>query len=345
MSRVICRPTGFIVEDYAPGFAIDFRKPAATTDLEVVRENFDLDSWKDLPFEALMQRADETCRTLQVSEAEGDFIESIQRFGAHKELRHSLTTTAQTLAGLAEDATALQQVRAVLSVTGVVSRAEHFAVSLRCHDPAGATELSSDGTHFGYALDGEPLELLLPDGRRYAIHPGTYFCVPGPGVVTGRGRMTVTTRHGYHGVFSVGGPVEPWGRLEYIDGCTDTVLVPPVRLGDPCLNGLYFPASTKQTQHVHPSLRAGVVIAGRGTCKTPTGDHPLVPGKIFFLPPETWHAFHTDAAEGNEQAALTVLAFHPDSDFGPTDEEHPMVNRTYFRFFHRLRSVQRRKHA
>jgi len=345
MSRVISRPTGFVVEDYAPAFAIDFRSPADTTDLDGVRESADLDSWQGLPFDALMQRADETCRKLQVSDADGDFIESIQRFGGHDELRRSLAATAQTLADTVGDASPLEQVRAVLLATGVVRRAEHFAVSLCCHDPQGSTELPADGTHFGYALDGEPLELLLPDGRRYAIHPGTYLCVPGSAVVTGRGRMMITTRHGYRGLFSIGGAVEPWGRLQYIDGCTDTVLVPPVRQGDPCLNALYFPPRTKQTLHVHPSLRAGVVIAGRGTCKTPTGDHPLEPGKVFFLPPETWHAFHTDAAEGNERAALTVLAFHPDSDSGPTDEEHPMLNRTYFRFFHRLRSVQRRKHA
>ena len=25
---------------------------------------------------------------------------------------------------------------------------------------------------------------------------------------------------------------------------------------------------------------------------------------------------------------MDVIAFHPDSDFGPTDIEHPMINRT-----------------
>jgi len=27
--------------------------------------------------------------------------------------------------------------------------------------------------------------------------------------------------------------------------------------------------------------------------------------------------------------SMDVLAWHPDSDFGPTDENHPMKNRTY----------------
>ena len=35
------------------------------------------------------------------------------------------------------------------------------------------------------------------------------------------------------------------------------------------------------------------------------------------------HAFETP--EGSE---LDVVAFHPDSDFGPAPKDHPMVNRT-----------------
>ncbi|MBL4846693.1 MAG: AraC family ligand binding domain-containing protein [Planctomycetes bacterium] len=118
------------------------------------------------------------------------------------------------------------------------------------------------------------------------------------------------------------------------------MLVPPARLGAPCFNALYFPAETRQTQHTHPSLRAGIVVSGEGVCKTPNGDHALVPGRIFFLPPETWHAFHT-GDDGGQRSALTVIAFHPDSDFGPTDDDHPMLNRTYFQFLHRLRSSLR----
>jgi hypothetical protein len=37
---------------------------------------------------------------------------------------------------------------------------------------------------------------------------------------------------------------------------------------------------------------------------------------------------HSFATQG---AALDVIAWHPDSDFGPRDEDHPMVNRTILR--------------
>lgn len=77
-------------------------------------------------------------------------------------------------------------------------------------------------------------------------------------------------------------------------------------------------------------------------CRTPTVNHPLEPGSIFFLPPETWHGFWTFAASADGgRSALTVVAFHPDSDFGATDDEHPMLNRTYFGMLERLRSAAR----
>jgi hypothetical protein len=31
------------------------------------------------------------------------------------------------------------------------------------------------------------------------------------------------------------------------------------------------------------------------------------------------------------KSSLDVIAFHPDSDWGPTDGTHPMLNRTYLR--------------
>jgi hypothetical protein len=42
----------------------------------------------------------------------------------------------------------------------------------------------------------------------------------------------------------------------------------------------------------------------------------------FVIPENAKHSFHTS------EQALRVIAYHPDSDFGPTDESHPMVNKT-----------------
>ena len=116
--------------------------------------------------------------------------------------------------------------------------------------------------------------------------------------------------------------MEEVGRLKYIDGCTDSLLIPPIMLGDPCLNLLFFPPKIHQTQHTYPSMRVGMVVRGRGCCVTPYEEATLAPGVVFVIPTDGLHSFHT------EDSSMTVIANHPESDFGPTHEEHPMINRT-----------------
>ena len=45
-------------------------------------------------------------------------------------------------------------------------------------------------------------------------------------------------------------------------------------------------------------------------------------GDVFYIPPFVKHMFDT------EEECLNIIAFHPDNDWGPTDEIHPMINRT-----------------
>ena len=120
----------------------------------------------------------------------------------------------------------------------------------------------------------------------------------------------------------IGGPIEDIGRLKYIDGCTDSILLPPIIKGGPCLNALFFPKGTKQTYHTHPSFRLGMVIKGKGVCELKDRNIDLIPGKVFMIPQDYLHRFLTNDDE------LVVVAFHPDSDFGPENLDHPMINKT-----------------
>ncbi len=181
-------------------------------------------------------------------------------------------------------------------------------------------ELPQSGTAFCFLFAGNA-SLECASGA-FLLRAGMYASIPGPGRLSGTGQALLITQFSHRGFFHLGGPIEETGRLRYIDGCTDSLLIPPVRWGDPCLNLLHIPPHTKQTQHTHPSFRAGVIVSGRGKCITPDGDHPLEPGLAFVIPEEGLHSFHT------QDEALRVIAFHPDSDFGPTDETHPMINRT-----------------
>ena len=154
------------------------------------------------------------------------------------------------------------------------------------------------------------------------LQPGMAFSINSPFELTGEGLVTGFSCPLYQSFFQLVGPVLSRGLLSYIDGCSDTLMIPPVKLGFPCLNHLHFPPHTVQTFHTHPSFRAGVVYKGSGVARFVESEYPLKEGDIFFLPANLIHAFRSD------DDSLDVVAFHPDSDFGPTDTDHPMINRT-----------------
>lgn len=181
-------------------------------------------------------------------------------------------------------------------------------------------DLQAGGTHFGFVHGGRVS--LASHAGRFDLAEGMYFAVPGACRIEGSGEGIAITRLGYCGFFQLGGPIEEQGRLRYIDGCTDSLLVSPVLKGDACLNLLHVPPGTDQTAHTHPSVRVGLIVKGEGHCETPHGNRPLLPGTVFVLPAGELHSFHA------RESSLTIIAYHPDSDFGPTHDEHPMLNRT-----------------
>jgi mannose-6-phosphate isomerase-like protein (cupin superfamily) len=198
-------------------------------------------------------------------------------------------------------------------------RTDEFPSTLRAWSE-GILELAQDDTHFGFVFSGEA-HIHCASGS-FTIAAGMYFAIQGSGTVSGNGQGIVVSRHGSSGVFQLGGPVESAGRLHYIDGCTDSLLISPVRRGDACLNLLCFHGDVDQTAHTHPSMRVGIVVDGAGLCRGESGVVPLAPGMAFVIPAGKLHAFATHGQP------MRVIAFHPDSDFGPTHRDHPMINRT-----------------
>jgi quercetin dioxygenase-like cupin family protein len=202
---------------------------------------------------------------------------------------------------------------------------------LRTFPHAARYELEPGYTHFGYVQEGNCF--LYIDQAVLEIIPGYYFSVPGGvEIYQPRGKISsglpncvhaglIISRRGYEGFVHIG-KIEEQGRLRYIDGCTDSLLIPPIKLGDPCLNLLYFPPAIDQTMHTHPSERIGMILSGYGVCITPQSETALVPGMLFCIHPDGKHKFRT------HDSSMRVLAYHPDSDFGPTDQDHPMINRT-----------------
>lgn len=187
---------------------------------------------------------------------------------------------------------------------------------------SGSLSLPEQHTHYGFVQSG--YITIIRDHGEFILTQGMYFSLPGLSRIVSpeNCEVIIMSRHLYHGVFLVGGPVEKTGRLAYIDGCTDSCLIQPTKQGDPCLNALYFPPGVKQTAHTHPSNRVGIIVSGHGVCVTQKEKIPLHPGQVFCIHQDGVHHFETDTEP------LVVIAYHPDSDFGPTDQCHPMINRT-----------------
>lgn len=182
-------------------------------------------------------------------------------------------------------------------------------------------------TSYGYVICGEAN--VKTAGADVKLGPGGFFCVPGSATIQGE-LVAVVRRFGFRGQ-TVFGQTERKGRLSYIDGCSDSLLVYPPRLGDPCLNYLHFPPGIDQSQHTHPTVRMGIVARGRGKAfRVPAAgssgwEIDLTEGCIFLLPEQEQHSFRTTETDCD----MDIIAYHPDSDWGPTDALHPMRNRTY----------------
>ena len=178
--------------------------------------------------------------------------------------------------------------------------------------------------YFGFVAEGT-VTLERAGINPMTLVKGMYFSVPGSFRLDAKsGQAVIIERMGYRGLFSIGGPIEESGRLCYIDNCSTSQLVPPVRLGDPTIQLLVFPPNTDQSFHIHPTIRLGFIQSGSGFCKLADNKKiPLKAGDAFYLPERLIHGF-ISAAE-----PMVVIAYHPDSDVGPTDQSHPMLSRTY----------------
>ena len=194
-------------------------------------------------------------------------------------------------------------------------------------------ELDAAGTHFGFVYQGNPALIRQPSAsptlltepkkESYTLQPGMYFCLPNGGQIKGENSSgMVITYFNYRGMFTIGGAIEATGRFAYIDGGTNSLLIPPIMSGNPCLNAMYLPSGVDQTFHTHPSYRIGLVVAGEGEIITSQTTEVLTPGTIFYICANHLHKFCTFNHN------LTIVVFHPDSNLGFSNRNNPMLKRT-----------------
>lgn len=199
---------------------------------------------------------------------------------------------------------------------------ENLSATNRDKTLVSLPDMQHAGACYGFVQQGS-VEIIHQ--QRYQISALQWFsCASGCELLlAGNSALVIAQRVNYLGMNAMGGPIETMGRLRYIDGCSDTLLCAPPLQGDPCLNLLHFPPGIDQTDHTHPSARAGMVARGNGVCVLGERIVPLTAGIIFYIAKDCVHKFRTG------QDTLDVIAYHPDSDWGPTHEAHPMINRTW----------------
>ena len=184
-------------------------------------------------------------------------------------------------------------------------------------------------TMYGFTTKGARITLTdnNRDHEEILLKKNSYFTIPVRqcDVSIESDECFVVFKLGFNGMEAYGRHREELGRLSYIDGCSDSLLAYPPRLGDPSLNYLYFPPGIDQSFHTHPSIRIGCVIQGSGKSSLRDKEIDLVPGVMFALEEKELHRFRTSASGD----VMKIIAFHPDGDWGPTDENHTMLNRTY----------------
>ena len=184
---------------------------------------------------------------------------------------------------------------------------------------------------FGFVLTGQ-IRIFDENSIKQVVNENRWFAANSvDNIVVDNADGLLIEMNDYKPPLAIG-EVEPNGRLKYIDGAFNNLLMSPPKKGDPCLNALYMAGKIDQTPHTHPSTRIGMILRGEvivriwdseGEGAGITDVLLLKKGDAWFMEKDTVHSFHTEA---NDDMAL--FAFHPDSDFGPTDEEAPMINRT-----------------
>ncbi|ERN42066.1 AraC-like ligand binding domain protein [Rubidibacter lacunae KORDI 51-2] len=181
--------------------------------------------------------------------------------------------------------------------------------------------LDENASHFFIVLSGDLF--VAYEGKEIHLTKTWYGVLPGALRVSGNGSALIVSSLNYISIPLFGGPLEEHGRLRYVDGCTNSLLLAPPVLGEPCLNFLNLPAGTYQTPHTHPTIRVGMIVSGNGGCGTVEERLVFEPGSVFIIPPDTLHSFQTDDEN------IRIILFHPDSVVGPTHDNQTMLNNTF----------------
>lgn len=117
-------------------------------------------------------------------------------------------------------------------------------------------------------------------------------------------------------LFTIGGPIEPQGRVKYKSGKSKTFLIHHDTLSNkkPYLDHNHFPTLFKGISHLIEDYRIGLVIKGGGVFKTSKEEIDLNPGDLFLISSFEGKVKNVQDLKysiDTENNTLDMIVFHP----------------------------------
>jgi len=141
------------------------------------------------------------------------------------------------------------------------------------------------------------------DGCAYPLADACHGFFHGAARILGEGRALIFSGPGRRHLPRTGGPIEELGRICHADGSGSHGLqTSAASCASSRLDFLHLPAESRQAMRSMPSLRAGLVLSGRGQCITGNGALPLGAGILFCIPAWVKHGFRG----GDEPLRLAI---------------------------------------
>lgn len=159
---------------------------------------------------------------------------------------------------------------------------------------------------------------------RLFLTGGMYFRAPSVEVVHGAGILMQKT--GFDAQTLIGGPDDGRGRLRWINGVRYSLLVPPMKSGDPCLELISFPRNHFGSLITFAFPFIAVVRDGEGEIQTEDRNYRVEWGNQISIPPNYPHRYVT-----TPRAPLQLVVFQTVTGESFDDGRNPLVEATIYK--------------
>lgn len=187
-----------------------------------------------------------------------------------------------------------------------------FPSKVYAFDGMDAIYYHQNCSYYGYVFEGSVT--IKYKKEDFTVKKGMYFSLPKELNIQGEGKAFIIEHYDHSCFFQIGGPVEEKGRIECEYNRSNSLLIAPTELHQPCLNLLQIHKNQENLPfHTHQEYRIGMVVEGFGYFATNDNRIPLEKGEIFILPANLAHRL--EAPKNSEN--FLIISYHPKSQVNP----------------------------